>query len=188
MNIFQTPIPLIIVAVVVLVAVTIFRRALPERRKWWQLLLPAIVLLAAFGADFFSQTDHEKIELLITTCQEAAVAGDIEQIEKMISPDYRDSSHHSREQIIGFCHGFLSRLMAEDIKERYSIIEISGARATAEMEVVVHLQPESTYAIAGNIISVKLTLYFTKTAGKKWLVNSSAIHEVNKQPWGWKKM
>ena len=107
MNIFQTPIPLIIVAAVVLIAVTIFRRALPERRKWWQLLLPAIVLLAAFGADFFSQTDHEKIDLLIKTSQEAAVAGDSEQIAKMISPDYRDSSHHSKELIVGFCRGFL---------------------------------------------------------------------------------
>ena len=128
MNIFQTPIPLIIVAVVVLVAVTIFRRALPERRKWWQLLLPAIVLLAAFGADFFFQTDHEKIDLLIKTSQEATVAGDIEQIEKMISPDYRDSSHHSRELIVGFCRGFLSKLMAEDIKELYSIIILIAVR------------------------------------------------------------
>ncbi len=188
MNIFQTPIPLIIVAVVVLMAVTIFRRVRPQRRKWWQLLLPAVVLLSAFGADFLCRTDYEKIDLIIKTAKEAAVAGDIEQIEKMISPDYRDSSHNSRERIVTYCRSVLSRLPAEKIKKRYSIIEISGARAAAELEVAVHLQQESVYAMAGNIVFVKLKLYFTKTADKKWLVDSSEILEVNKQPWGWKKM
>lgn len=188
MNIFQTPIPLIIVAVVVLMAVTIFRRTRPGQRKWWQLLLPTIVLLSAFGADFLFRTDYEKIDLLIKTGKEAVVAGDIEQIEEIISPDYRDSSHDSRERLVGFCRHVLSRLPAEKIKKRYTIIEISGARATAEMEVAVHLRQESVYAAAGNIIFVKLKLYFTRTADKKWLVNSSQIQEVNKQPWGWKKM
>jgi len=188
MNIFQTPIPLIIVAVVVLMVVTIFRRAQPQGRKWWQLLLPAIVLLSAFGADFLFRTDYEKIDLLIKTAKEAVVAGDIEQIKEIISPDYRDSSHNSRERIVGFCCRALSRLPAEKIKKRYSIIEISGPRAAAEMEVAVHLRQESTYAAAGNIVFVKLKLYFTKTADKKWLVNSSEILEINKQPWGWKKM
>ena len=188
MNIFQTPIPLIIAAVVVLMAVTIFRRARPRQRKWWQLLLPAIVLLSAFGADFLFRTDYEKIDLLIKTAKEAAVAGDIEQIEKMISPDYRDSSHDSRERIVTYCRSVLSRLPAEKIKKRYSIIEISGPRATAELEVAVHLQQKSVYAMAGNIVFVKLKLYFTKTVDKKWLVDSSQILEVNKQPWGWKNM
>ena len=188
MNIFQTPIPLIIAAIVVLMAVTIFRRARPQRRKWWQLLLPAIVLLSAFGADFLFRTDYEKIDLLIKTAKEAAVAGDIEQITEMISPDYRDSSHDSKERIVTYCRSVLLRLPAEKIKKRYSIIEISGPRATAELEVAVHLQQKSVYAMAGNIVFVKLKLYFTKTADKKWLINSSQIQEVNKQPWGWKNM
>jgi len=188
MNIFQTPIPLIIVAVVVLMAVTIFRRVLPERRKWWQLLLPAVVLLSAFGADFLCRTDYEKIDLIIKTGKEAAVAGDIEQIGEIISPDYRDSSHKSKERMVSYCRSVLSRLSAEKIKKRYTVIEISGARAAAELEVVVHLQQESAYAVAGKIVFVKLKLYFTKKKKKKWLIDSSAILEVNKQPWGWKKM
>lgn len=188
MNIFQTPIPLIIVAVVVLMTVTIFRRARPQKRKWWQLLLPAIVLLAALGADFLFRTDHEKIDLIIKTGKEAAVAGDIEQIEKIISPDYRDSFHDSRERIVGFCCRALSTLPVEKIKKRYCIIEISGAGAAAEMEVAVHLRQQSAYAAAGNMVFVKLKLYFIRTANKQWLVNSSQILEVNKQPWGWKNM
>jgi len=187
MNIFQTPLPLLIVASVVLIAVTLFRRGWPQKRKWWQLALPAVVILSAFGVDFFWQTDYEKIDLLIKAGKEAVVANDIERIETIISPDYRDSFHDSKARIMGFCSGMLSRPLAEKIKERYSQTEISNGRACTELEVVVHLQEASTYAAAGKIVFVKLKLYSSKTAGQRWLIDSSEILTINNQPWGWKK-
>jgi len=187
MNIFQTPLPLLIVAAVVLITVTLFRRYWPQMRKWWQLTLPVIVILSAFGMDFFWQTDHEKIELLIKAGRDAVVANEIERIDAIISPDYCDSFHDSKARLMGFCSNMLSTPLAEKIKERYSETEISNGRACSELEVVVHLRQESVYAAAGKIVFVRLKLYFTKTAGQRWLIDSSQILTINKQPWGWKK-
>jgi len=187
MNIFQTPLPLLIVTAVVLIAITLFRCQWPQKRKWWQLMLPAVVLLSAFGADFFWQTDCEKIDMAVRIAKEAVIANDIGQIDAIISPDYRDSFHDSKARIMEFCSGMLSRPLAEKIKELYSETEISKDRATTELEVVVHLQDGSVYTMAGRIVSVRLKLYFSKTADGKWLIDSSQIMTINKQPWGWKK-
>ena len=187
-NIFQTPTLLLIAALAALIVVTIFRRYHPQKRKWWQLVLPLAIALSAFGTDFLLQTDYEKIDQMIKTGKEAVIAASPEQINAIISPDYRDSFHNSKAEIMNYCRALLAGLMAEKIKTRYVTTEISAPRATSEMELAVHLRQESVYAIAGRIVFIKLKLYLSNTADKRWFIDSSEIITVNNQPAGWKKV
>ena len=48
---YESPLILIIVAVVLFCIITILRNFLPDKRRWWQFLIPLVVLIAAFAVD-----------------------------------------------------------------------------------------------------------------------------------------
>ncbi|UCE47264.1 MAG: hypothetical protein JSW47_16875, partial [Phycisphaerales bacterium] len=58
---FEQPYTLIGGAVLVLFGVLTFRSVLPEKRRWWQWLLPMVLAGSAFGLDAMVQTDSEQI-------------------------------------------------------------------------------------------------------------------------------
>ncbi len=64
---FEQPYTLIGATVLFLFGVLTFRSVLPEKSRWWQLLLPVFVAVAAFGLDTLVQTDLEKINSVIST-------------------------------------------------------------------------------------------------------------------------
>jgi len=56
-DIFEQPWTLMGAAVLVLFGMLTFRSFCPEKRRWWQLLVPVFLAVAAFGADMLVQTD-----------------------------------------------------------------------------------------------------------------------------------
>ena len=52
-NVIETPWLLLSAAFVLLVVITVIRRSRPEKRRWWQLFLPAVLVGSAFALDFF---------------------------------------------------------------------------------------------------------------------------------------
>ncbi|GAI54401.1 unnamed protein product, partial [marine sediment metagenome] len=52
---FEHPWGLLTLAVVTLFILLMFRRIFPEKRHWWQWLLPAFLIAAAFGLDALVQ-------------------------------------------------------------------------------------------------------------------------------------
>ena len=184
-NIFQTPWLLVILGGISLVVITFVRQTWPDKQHWWQLPLPLIIAGAGFGADYLVATDYEKVETAIENVQQAAIDQQPETIAKYISEDYSDSVHRSKEQLIDFCRRRFNRPLAEKIKTLNYIPQIGRTEATVELKLIVHLDPQSDYAMAGNFISVEMVIYLKKGNDKGWLISGSSIVSINDQKMGW---
>ena len=178
-NIFQNPWLLLILSFVVLVVVTSIRRSQPEKAHWWQPILPLLVAVAAFGADMLVVTDHEAIEAVIDSVMQAVIVQDAEKIDGFISESYRDTSHRSKAKLTAYCQRLLREPVAEKVKYRYFLLDITAPDAQVETEVVVHLHPESRYAMVGTLTFVKMKIALKKGSDKDWLITGSEITSVN---------
>ncbi|HEG42658.1 MAG TPA: hypothetical protein ENH94_01270 [Phycisphaerales bacterium] len=184
-NIFQYPWPLLIVSLVVLVVVTSIRRSRPEKAHWWQPVLPLLVAGAAFGIDMLVVTDYEAVETVIDSVMQAAIVRDAEKIDGFISESYRDTSHRSKAELATFCQRLLREPVAEKVKYKYFLLDITVPDAQVETEMVVHLHPESRYAMVGTLTLVKMKIALEKGPDKDWLITSSEITSVNNNKVGW---
>ena len=184
-NIFQSPWSLLIVSGVVLVVVTFIRERHPEKSRWWQPVLPLLVAGAAFGADMLVVTDHEAVETVVDSVMQAVIVQDAEKIDGFISESYCDTSHRSKEKLATYCQRLLREPVAEKVKYRYFLLDITAPDAQVETEIVVHLHPESRYAMVGTLTFVKMKIALKKGSDKDWLITGSEITSVNNNKIGW---
>jgi hypothetical protein len=184
-NVLETPWLLLTAAIILLAIIVVIRQTWPDKQKWWQLVIPVIFAVIAVGLDRFVETDYEKIESIINSGIRAVIAQDLGQIDPIISPDYSDSAHRSKAELMAFCRGLLSQSLAEKIRKQQEQITISAPQATAELSVRVHLQPQSVYATAGTLVFVKVKLDFTKTLYGRWFISRTEIITINNQRFTW---
>jgi len=184
-HILESPWPLLTVAIILLAIVVVIRQTWPYKRRWWQLLLPLVLAVAAVGLDRFVETDYEKIESVIDTGIRAVIAQDLGQIDRIISPDYADSARRSKAGLMEFCRDLLLQPLAERIKKQQEQITISVPQAEAEISVRLHLHPQNPYALGGTLMYVKMKLYLTKTAYGNWFISRAELITVNNQPVNW---
>ncbi len=85
-NIFQTPWLLLFISLVLLMVVAVLRQSFPEKQRWWQLLLPLVLAIIAFGLDYFIKTDYEKVKHVIKCARDAVVAEDADALARTLSP------------------------------------------------------------------------------------------------------
>jgi len=189
-NIFQQPWTLFIVAVFLLLGIITFRRILPERRRWWQLLLPLLVAVAAFGLDFLVQTDLERIRAVIKTGSQAVRDKDFDSITAIISDNYRDSYHHTKEDLLTHGRIQLSQSTVAQIKKVGLIIEeLLAPQATAVLTVLLRFTEDSRVAQAYKaILLVKIRINFEKQPDKKWLISRIELLEIDRQPVRWRQV
>ena len=95
-DLFEQPWTLVGAAVLVLFGMLTFRSVLPEKRRWWQLALPAFIVMAAFGTDLLVQTDREKIHALLKKGMKAVEQRNLDALAAIIAVDYYDSFHNSK--------------------------------------------------------------------------------------------
>ncbi len=122
---FEQPYTLIGAAVLVLFGVLTFRSVLPEKRRWWQLLLPVFVAGTAFGLDMLVQTDLEKINSVINTVIKAIQEEDCNAIEAIIAENYQDSSHNTKRHLMTRCRLKLIPSLVEKNKKTASLVKLS---------------------------------------------------------------
>ncbi len=175
---FESPWILIIAAVLLFCAIAIFRNAKPEKARWWQWLLPVLVLVAAFAIDYLVETDTEKIQSRIKTARDAVVASDPETIINMIDEDYFDSRRLDKAIITSKCRQYLGRPFADKIKINSSFVTINGTEAVCDINVTVHLSNASDYADYANIALVSAKIGFVQR-GSEWFVSSVVIEKIN---------
>lgn len=187
-QIFETPWPALTVALIALAVVVIIRQRWPDKRRWWQLLIPVVLVVGGFGLEHFIETDYEKIESVINSVIQAVIKQDIGRIDRIISPDYSDSRHRSKASLMGYCRDLLARPFVERIKKQQVQIIISAPEAEVELSVRLHLHPQNTYALGGTIMYVKMKLYLAKTLYGNWLISRTEIITVNNQPMGWQNI
>ena len=185
-NFFEQPWTLLGAAVLVLLGMLTFRSVLPEKRRWWELLVPALVAAAAFGLDFAVQTDLEKINAVINTGIKAVEEEDIAAIEAIIAEDYRDSHHDTKTDLMRHCRTQLSQSPVEKNKKRACLVQLSAPTATATLFATITFEEDSY--VAANYkawLMVQARLSLQKQPDKTWLINGIEIVELDRQPVNW---
>ncbi|HCO93253.1 MAG TPA: hypothetical protein DIU00_04755 [Phycisphaerales bacterium] len=188
-DIFEQPWTLVGAAVLVLFGMLTFRSFYPEKRCWWQLLVPVFVVVAAFGVDSLVQTDLEKITAVIKTALEAVKEEDYKAIEPLIINNYSDSYHNSKKSLLDHCKRELSRPLVDKSKKTGLLIDISDPDATAILFVIIIFDKDSY--ISQNYKSfllVKARLSFQKQPDKSWLISRIEILELDRQPTSWSRI
>lgn len=188
-EIFDKPWTLVGAAVLVLFGMLTFRSFCPEKRRWWQLLVPVFLTVAAFGVDMLVQTDNEKIKSVINSTIEAFQQEDYRAIGATIANNYSDSYHSTKKHLLDHCRRQLSKPLVDRIKKPTPKIDISDSNATVYLFVVIILDKNSY--ISQNyksFLMVKAKLSLRKQPDKSWLISRIEILEIDRQPTNWKRI
>lgn len=185
MNVFQTPWLLLSISLVILIIAAVFRQSFENKQRWWQLLIPFALIAGSFGLDYFVRTDYEIIVSTLKSARKSIVAEDVDRLATVVSPEYSDRSHRSKEQLISFLRSFFSTTKIAKSPRRSSDIVITGDTAEAEMLYRVHLEPNSAYTQAASMYFVKVRFTLAKTGDKEWQLVRTELVELNFQPFHW---
>ena len=187
-NFFEQPYTLIGAAVLVLFGILTFRSICPEKRRWWQLLIPVLLAVAAIGTDMFVQTDLEKINSAIKAAINAVQQEDCSAIGATIADNYSDSYHRTKQHLLDHCKRELSKPLVDKIKKPSRLIDISDSNATVNLFTVIILDKNSPLAQYKSFLLVKARLSLRKQPDKKWLISRIEILEIDRQPISWKSI
>ncbi len=186
---FEQPYTLIGAAVLVLFAMLTFRSVLPEKRRWWQLLVPALVVAAAFGLDFAVRTDLEKINAVIKTCIKAVEEEDCNAIEAIIAEDYRDSYHNTKRDLMHRCRTRLSQSLVKKNNKRACLVQLSSSNATATLFATIIFEKDSYVSVNYKAwLMIEVRFDFQEQPDKTWLINRIEILELDRQPTNWSQI
>jgi hypothetical protein len=185
-NVYEHPWGLITIAIVTLFALLIFRRIYPEKCRWWQWLLPALLVVAAFGLDFLVETDLEKINAVINTGVKAVEDEDPDSIELIIADNYSDSYHSTKNVLMSHCRAILSEPLIEKNIKRIASIDIQPPEATAIFTVRILFDKQSyVYQNFKQQMLTKVQLNLQKQLDNHWLINRAELLEIDLHPADW---
>jgi hypothetical protein len=185
-NFFEQPWTLVGVAILVLFGVLTFRSIFEEKRRWWQLTLPALLAVLAFGLDFLVQTDLEKINVVIKKGIKAVENENCNDIAQIIADDYSDSHHKTKYDLILHCSKELSQPVVQKCKRTSLLVETSSTTANATLAALLRFEKDSyIYQNFKPFLFVKLQLNLQKQRDTKWLINRAEILELDRQPINW---
>jgi hypothetical protein len=187
-DLFEQPWTLLGAAILVLFGMLTFRSVFPEKRCWWQLALPFIVAASAFATDLLVQTDHEKIQALLKKGMKAVEQKNLDALAAIISADYYDSFHNSKQDLMAHIWKELERSGVQKVKKNSALIQVSPLQANATIIVVVRFEKDSY--IAQNYkpwLLIKMRINLQKQPDRNWLINRAEVLEVDKQPVHWRQ-
>lgn len=188
-DIFEQPWTLVGAAVLVLFSMLTLRSFFPGKRRWWQLLIPVFLTLAAFGLDMLVQTNLEKINSVIKAAIKAVQQEDCSAIEAVIANNYSDSYHSTKKQLLDHCRRELSKPLVDKGKKTGLLIDISDSNAAAILFAVIIFDKNSY--ISQNyksLLQVKARLSLRKQPDKRWLISRIEILELDRQPTSWNRI
>ncbi len=151
----------------------------------WQWILPVVLIVAGFGLDWVVKTDLEKINILIRTIRKASEQEDLNAIGALISEDYSDSFHNSKDALMKHCRSLLSEPLVKKSRELGKKMEISPPRADVTLTVKVEFDEQSHYREYQPFVILKIDVDLQKERGKRWFISRAEILEVNRQPVTW---
>ncbi len=154
------------------------------------MLIAIGVAVIAFGIDALIDTDLEKIQKVVKTVRIGTENEDSVAIDAVIAPDYRDSLHRSKQQLMRRIQRELSSPLVKKTAKIGLTVEITPpSSATATLGMTILFEPESQVAKAykpGFMTLIRIGL--KKQTNGQWLVNEIDIVEVDKQPISWGKI
>lgn len=191
LDIFDKPWTLLGAAVLVLFAMLNFRSIFPEKRRWWQLLLPAITVAAAFGLDFLVQTDLEKIKAVINVGIKAVQEENCSTITQIISDNYSDSYHNTKSDLMHHCRLKLIPPLVENNKKTDLLIEqISPPNATVILTVITYFDKQSYVykEFLKPFMITKTKIYLQRLRDNRWLISRVELLELDRHPANWQQI
>lgn len=185
--IFEQPWPMLITACFVFLLVLILRSIFPENRHAWQWLLPLLLAAAAFGLDYFVETDLEKINAVIDIGVKAVQEENPAAIKAIIAENYRDSYHESKDELMHHCRVKLAESLIEKNIKRIQAVELSLPTATAVFTVRMLFDKSSrVYQSFKQQLHVKAKVNLQKQPDGRWLITRAEILELDLRPVNWK--
>lgn len=187
---FEQPYTLMGASVLVLFGLLTFRSVLPEKRRWWQWLIPAALVGAAFGLDAIVQTEPEQINVTIQAGVKAVEARSIDGISRIISDDYSDSLHGTKGRMLFYCRQALSQNKVVKTKTKgVKLMELSQASATAVVFTQIVFDQNSY--VAQNYkpsLLIKTRIDFKKRPDAGWLVSRIELKGLDGQSITWRQV
>jgi predicted amidohydrolase len=183
-NIFEQPWLLLIVAGAVFLGVAFFRDLLPPGRGWLFWLLPVVIAILAFAIDYFVRTDKKKIETVLAGACRAVEEEDIRALGPLISKDYHDSLHPSKQALLNHFEERLSEPVIEKIVPAIVSLDINPPDATLVFTARVMFDPKGPVYEYRKMMLFKLQADFTKE-GDEWFFSRTEILAIDLQPAGW---
>lgn len=186
---FEQPYTLIGGAVLVLFGVFTVRSVLPEKRRFWQWLLPLALAGAAFGLDALVQTDTEQINATIKAGVGGIEAEDLDAIGRVISDSYSDSLHGTKQRLLLYCRQSLSQ--SQVVKARVKGVRLTDlSQASATAIVFTQLTFDKNSYVAENYkpsLQIKTRLNLKKHPGG-WLISRVELEGLDRQSVSWRQM
>jgi hypothetical protein len=188
-NVFEHPWGLIIIAVIASLILLVFRGIFPEKRRWWQWLLPVLLVVAAFGLDYVVETDLEKINAVIDKGVKAVEEEDPDAIEQIIADNYHDSYHSSKSVLMEHCREVLSEPLIEKNIKRNVSKTILPPEATVIFTVRVFFDKQSyIYQDLKQQMMTEVQADLRKQPDGGWLINRVELLKIDFQPAKWQSI
>jgi len=188
-NCFEHPWGLITIVIATLFALLIFRSVFPEKCRWWLWLLPAVLVLAAFGLDFLVETDLEKVNAVINRAVLAVENEDPDSIELITADNYSDSYHSTKNALMSHCRTRLSKPLVEKNIKRIVSIDLQPPKATAIFTVRVLFDRQSyVYQSFKQQILTEVQANLQKQPDNRWLINRVELLKLDLHPADWQSI
>ncbi len=186
-NFFEHPWGLISIAIITILVLFVFQSMYPEKFRRWLWLLPALLVLAAFGLDFLVETNLEKINAVIDSGVLAVENEDPASIEPIIADNYSDSYHSTKSVLISHCRVALAGPLIEKNIKRIVSIDIQPPNATVIFTVRILFDKQS-YVYQGfkQQILTEVQANLQIQPDNQWLINRVELLKIDFHPAKWK--
>lgn len=186
-SVFEQSWPLLIAALVVFLIVGTWRAVVPEKNRWWQWCIPLAVVVLALGLDIAVATDHEQILSLSRKLIRAVAEEDIDGIDRLLAPDYRDSLHRDRDAFLSHVESGLSHSPVYKLtKINLEIESLNAPEASLTMETILVFEKESRIAsLYKQQFFASVRLHMIKSSGRVWFLQRLDLLTIDRQPMGW---
>ncbi len=156
-----------------------------DKRYWWQWFIPILIALAGFGLDRLVETDIEKIKTLLKTASKAIESEDCSALSGLIAPNYRDSYHKSKRELMAYCNSIMSQPLITDTTKLHQRIREDSPKATVTMTTRMYFERQSfAYQYRPSIL-IKMKFDLQKQSDKNWLINCAEILQIDMQSVNW---
>ena len=187
-NIFEKPWTLLLIAVLVLLATAIARTFFLKNKNLWQWTPTIIIILAAFGLDYFIKTDFEKIKTVITAGAKAVEKENCDTIEKILSENYKDSYHLDKNSVLQKCKTILTPPLVSKVYSSILQKDIQADKAKVVVLARILFDENSEVYSFTKIMLIKTEIEMQKGSDNNWRINRIEVLEINKQPAKWKNV
>ena len=156
-----------------------------DKRYWWQWFIPILIAFAAFGLDSLVETDIEKIKTLLKTASKAVESEDCSALSGLIAPNYRDSYHNTKSDLMDYCFSLMSQPLITDTTKLHQRIEEAAPKATVTLTTRMYFERQSfAYQYRPSIL-IKMKFDLQKQPDKNWLINRAEILQIDMQSVNW---